>query len=171
MNQSFNYYKWFRKLINFCIYFFFIFALISNICLYASVFSGALKYTVFGILAVLTICAGLLFKGKIKTCTEKLFEFISALSSRQMLIIIVVTAVVLKAIAYVFFFFDSTMGGGDITIYANIADRIVEQGFSSVSNEIYYLAGMGMHLAVFKYLGIPSHLGIFIVFLIVIIFF
>lgn len=166
MSQSSNYYKWFRKLVNFCIYFFFIFALISNLCLYASVFSGVMRYAVFGVLALVVISAGLLFKEKIKTYTDKLFEFISVLSNRQMLIIIIVAAIVLKAIAYAFFFFDSTLGGGDITIYASIADRIVKQGFASVSNEIYYLAGMGMHLAVFKYLGIPSHLGIFIVFLI-----
>lgn len=165
MNLSGNYYKWFRTVINFCIYFFFIFALISNLCLYASVFSGALRYVVFIMLGLCVIAAGIFFRDRIKEVINRLLEFISRLSSGKLLSIIIITAVVLKAVAYIFFFFDSTLGGGDITIYASIAERIVENGFSSVSNEIYYLAGMGAHLAIFKYLGIPSHLGIFIVFL------
>ena len=160
-----NYYKWFRIVINFCIYFFFIFALVSNLCLYASVFSGFTIYLVFVILAIALILFVYFFKNKIKVLLDKLFCFLKNKSEKELLIYIVLIAIILKVIAYILFFFDSTLGGGDITIYASIADRIVQNGFDSVKDEIYYLAGMGMHLAVFKYLGIASHLGVFIAFL------
>lgn len=160
-----NYYKWFKVVINFCIYFFFIFALVSNLCLYASVFSGTTRYLIFFVLVIILSIFVYFFKNRIKELLDKLFYFLSKKSEKELLLYIILTSVVLKAIAYIFFFFDSTLGGGDITIYASIADRIVEGGLSSVSNEIYYLAGTGMHLAVFKYIGIPSHLGVFIAFL------
>ena len=160
-----NYYKWFRIVINFCIYFFFIFALVSNLCLYASVFSGFSRYLVFFILAISLGLFVYFFKDKVKKILDKIFSFLNKKSEKELLIYIVLTAVFLKVIAYVFFFFDSTLGGGDITIYANIADRIVQNGFDSVKDEIYYLAGMGMHLAIFKYVGIPSHVGVFLAFL------
>ena len=160
-----NYYKWFRIVINFCIYFFFIFALVSNLCLYASVFSGFSRYLVFFVLAILLGLFVYFFKDKVKRLLDKIFSFLNKKSEKELLIYIILIAVVLKVIAYVFFFFDSTLGGGDITIYANIAQRIVQNGFDSVKDEIYYLAGMGMHLAIFKYVGIPSHVGVFLAFL------
>ena len=160
-----NYYKWFRIVINFCIYFFFIFALVSNLCLYASVFSGFSRYLVFFVLAILLGLFVNFFKDKVKRLLDKIFSFLNKKSEKELLLYIVLTAVFLKVIAYVFFFFDSTLGGGDITIYANIAQRIVQNGFDSVKDEIYYLAGMGMHLAIFKYVGIPSHVGVFLAFL------
>lgn len=160
-----NYYKWFRIVINFCIYFFFIFALVSNLCLYASVFSGFSRYLIFLVLAILLGLFVYFFKDKVKIILDKILSFLNKKSEKELLIYIVLTAVFLKVIAYVFFFFDSTLGGGDITIYANIADRIVQNGFDSVKDEIYYLAGMGMHLAIFKYAGIPSHVGVFLAFL------
>lgn len=160
-----NYYKWFKIVINFCIYFFFIFALVSNLCLYASVFSGFSRYLVFLVLAILLGLFVYFFKDKVKKLLDKILSFLNKKSEKELLLYIILIAVVLKVIAYVFFFFDSTLGGGDITIYANIADRIVQNGFDSVKDEIYYLAGMGMHLAIFKYVGIPSHVGVFLAFL------
>ena len=160
-----NYYKWFRIVINFCIYFFFIFALVSNLCLYASVFSGFSRYLVFFILAILLGLFVYFFKDRVKKLLDKILSYLNKKSEKELLLYIILIAVVLKVIAYVFFFFDSTLGGGDITIYANIADRIVQNGFDSVKDEIYYLAGMGMHLASFKSVGIPSHVGVFLAFL------
>lgn len=160
-----NYYKWFRIVINFCIYFFFIFALVSNLCLYASVFSGFIRYLVFFILAILLGLFVYFFKDRVKKLLDEIFSFLNKKSEKELLLYIILIAVILKVIAYVFFFFDSTLGGGDITIYANIAERIVQNGFDSVKDEIYYLAGMGMHLAIFKYVGIPSHVGVFLAFL------
>lgn len=160
-----NYYNWFKKVINFCIYFFFIFSLISNLCLYSSVFSEIIKYVVFVVVAAAYLLVVKLFKDKVKDLLNKLFVVLSKASYKKLLVIILLTSIVLKAIAYLFFFFDSTLGGGDITIYANLADRIINNGLSSARGEIYYLVGMASHLAIFKSIGIPMHLGVYISFL------
>lgn len=160
-----NYYNWFKKVIDFCVYFFFIFSLVSNLCLYSSIFNGIIKYIVFIVIVVIYLLVVKIFEYRVKNLLEQLFIFLSKNSFKKLLLVIVVTSLVLKGIAYLFFFFDSTLGGGDITIYANLADRIINNGLSSAKGEIYYLVGMASHLAIFKYVGIPIHLGVYIAFL------
>ena len=161
-----NYVKWFKKLINICIYLFFIFSFISNIFVYTSIFNGLIKYILFFVLSFIVILFIHFFKDKLKILINKFIKYISKLSKKKLLLIIVLSSLILKIIAYIFFFFDSTKFGGDITIYANLADSIVNNGLSSIENNIYYLIGMAMHLSIFKYINIPYHVGIYIVFLI-----
>lgn len=161
-----NYYKPFKKVINFCIYFFFIFSLLSNLYVYSSTLTGTIKYVLLVLTVACYVSLAFNFKDKIKNILEKILKELYKLSNKQLLLIIVLTSIILKVIYYIFFFFDSTLGGGDITIYNNIANSIVESGFDSVKDYIYYLVGMGTHLAVFKFLKIPVHIGIYITFLI-----
>lgn len=164
--SEFNYYNWFKKTINVFIYLFFIFSFLSNIFVYTSILKGIAKYIVLLLLILVVTVFIYYFKNKIKNIINKLINYLEKVTNKKTIIIIVLTSVLLKIIYYIFFFFDSTLAGGDITIYTNIADSIVENGINSIINNIYYLAGMGIHLSSFKIIGIPYHLGIYIVFLI-----
>lgn len=161
-----NYYNWFKKIIDICIYCFYVFAFISTVFVFCSFLSGAVKYiAVFCTTAVIGIVA-YFFKGKIRSIIEKLINKLKRLNRKQLALILGMTAVLLKTIYSVFFFFDTTTYGGDITVYTNIAESIVTNGISSVTDYIYYLVGMGIHLSIFKSLSLPYHIGMFIVFLI-----
>ncbi len=160
-----NYYNWFRTIVNACIALFFLFSFVSNLFAYASVFEGILKYVVVAVLFVAVALTVFIFKERIRKIINVMTEKLSLLSFRQMFFILMAIAIVLKAFYYAFFFFDSTAFGQDITIYAQIADKIAEGGIRSVKNQIYYLVGMGVHLSIFKKISIPYHLAIFFVFL------
>ena len=160
-----NYYGWFKKIVNTCIVLFFLFSLISNLFVYVSIFEGVKKYLFFALILAGFLVFAYYFKDRIKGLLQYILQKLSALSFRRLLWIIVITSVAIKGIYYIFFFFDPTKYGEDITIYASIADSIVENGLESVNRSIYYLVGMGMHLSVFKRLSIPYHVGIYLVFL------
>jgi len=160
-----NYYRWFRNVINLCIALFFLFSLISNLCVYVSVFSGWMKYVILACLCCSFAFVVYLLKDFVAKLLKRIFIYLERFSFRKLLFLIVTSSIVLKLFYLVFFFFDSTKFGGDITIYAGIADDIVEHGFSSVMNQIYYLAGTGLHLSLFKILSLPYHTGVYLVFL------
>lgn len=166
MDKNINFYPWFKKIIDACISLFFVFAMIANLFVYSSVFSGAIKYT---LLVITIIVFGLIvyfFKEKIKQLLNKLIEILEKQDKNKLLIIFILTAISLKVVYTVFFYFDSTTYGGDITVYSNIAQSIVEKGLSSTKDYIYYLVGMGLHLSMFKLINIPYHIGVFVFFLI-----
>lgn len=159
------FYSWFRKTIDVCICLFFVFSMISNLFVYSSSFTGIMKY---GLLAVVFIVFGLIvyfFKDKIKNLINKLLIYLQSKNKKQLLLFIIVLAVLLKILYSIFFYFDSTSFGGDITIYKNIAETIVNNGLGSAKDYIYYLVGVGLHLSVFKVLHIPYHIGVFVLFL------
>ncbi|MBQ2658417.1 MAG: hypothetical protein IJF87_07625 [Erysipelotrichaceae bacterium] len=160
-----NYYKWFQSVIDFFIALFFICSLVSNLFVYISVFSGWIKYLLFVVIAAVFVLAVFFLKKPLRKLIERLLTLLSECSFRKLLVLLLFSSAVLKVISYAFFFFDSTKAGGDITIYASLAEGIVENGLSSIADQIYYLAGMGIHLSLFRYLSIPYHLGIYLVFL------
>ena len=164
MTGTVNYNKWFQKVIDFFIALFFICSLISNLFVYVSVFSGWIKYLLFIVMALIFMTAVYLLREPLRKLIEKILTVLSGYSFRKLLILLVISSVLLKLVS-LFFFFDSTKAGGDITIYASLADNIVEKGLSSVMDQIYYLVGMGIHLSVFRSLSVPYHLGIYLVFL------
>lgn len=159
------YYEWFQKTINFFIFLFFPLALVSNLFVYTSFLSGTLKGVALLVIGVSYLLAVHFLKDRIRILLKKIIDFLSKWPKWKLLLVIIAIASILKALAYVFFFFDSTLGGGDITIYNKVADMIVNEGYSSVSEVIYYIVGMGSHLAIFKYLHIPIHFGIYLVFM------
>lgn len=160
MNYSYN--SVFKKIINIFIELFFVFSIISTVYVFTYPFSDNLKYVAFAVLFILYLLFIYFFKDRIKQLIEKLLNSISKLSIRKMLLIISLTTLILKIIFTIFFYFDPAHGDGDITIYANIADKIVSG--NTDESEISHLMGIGYHLALFKYLNIPYHIGIFIVF-------
>ena len=165
MVNNFSYYPWFKKTIDACISLFFVFAMISNLCVYSSVFNGTTKYLVLICVISLFSLFVYFFKEKIKIYLNNCLIKISELEKRKLLLIIVLTSILLKVFYSILFYFDSTSFGGDISVYANIAESIVANGIKSTSDFIYYLVGMGLHLSVFKSLSIPYHIGVYIFFL------
>ena len=152
-----NYYPWFKKIINVCIYLFFVCAFVSTFFVFGSVFNGIKKYIIVSLLAIIYTALFLLFKKKIKIIINKCISKLEKVSFKKLLIVIIISSIVLKVVYMIFFYFDSTKFGGDITIYSNLADEISKNGISSVKNNIYYLVGFATHLSVFHNLGIPYH--------------
>ncbi|MBQ6478104.1 MAG: hypothetical protein IJI44_01915 [Erysipelotrichaceae bacterium] len=165
MTDRANYYRWFAVVIDFFIALFFIGSLISNLFVYVSVFHGTVKYFILGAVTAAFLTAVYLFRKPLKKLIAAILDLLSKFRFRILLLFLLLSSVLLKILAYLFFFFDSTKAGGDITIYAGLADSIVENGLSSVMDQIYYLVGMGIHLSVFRYLSIPYHVGIYLIFL------
>jgi len=165
MTRENNYYSWFKKIVNTCIVLFFLFSLISNLFVYVSIFEGIQKHLFFVLLLIAFGGFVYFFKDKLKALLEKVLSRLSSINFKKLLLIIVATSLILKVIYTIFFFFDPTEFGEDITIYASIADSIVDNGLASVNRDIYYLVGMGLHLSIFKRLMIPYHVGIYLVFL------
>ena len=141
------------------------FAFISTVFVFCSFLSGIVKYiAVFCVTCVISAIV-YFFKDKIKNIIESLINKLKRSSRKKLVILLSVIAVLLKVFYSIFFFFDTTTYGGDITVYTNIAESIVTNGISSVTDFIYYLVGMGIHLSVFKSISLPYHIGMFIVFL------
>lgn len=163
MNST-SYYNWFKKVIAIFIELFFFFTVISCLYVFTEPFSGIMKAIVFVIIAVVIGLFLYFFRNKIKDIINKLIHLISKLNTKQKVCVIILTMLVLKVVYTIFLYFDPTQGG-DIGIYSNIADHILENGIFG-SNEISHLMGLGIHLAVIKGLGIPYHIGIFVIFLI-----
>ncbi len=161
-----NYYIWFRKIVSTCIALFFVLSFISNLFAYVSVFEGFRKYLFFLILLVLVLASVYFFKESVRRILSFVIGRLASISLERLFVILLLSSVLLKTFYYAFFFFDSTAFGEDITIYAQIADSIAENGLNSVERQIYYLVGLGLHLSVFKRLSIPYHLGVYLVFLI-----
>jgi len=160
-----NYYIWFRNIVNACIALFFLFSLLSNLFVYASVFQGLIKYAVVLLLIGVYLLVVYRYKDLLKDLLNRAIDFLSSFSFKKLLLILIVFSVFLKVFYTIFFFFDSTKFGQDITVYANLADSIAENGLESVRKNIYYLVGMGLHLSIFKKLSIPYHVGVYLVFL------
>ena len=166
MMKKIGYYKWFNKTINIFIYCFYVCALISNLFVFCSFINGIMKYVAVSAMIVLLFLFFYFFKDKIRNILDSMINRLKEYDSRKLLLVIFATMVLLKTIYSVFFYFDTTAYGGDITVYANIADSIYNNGLKSVTDYIYYLVGMGIHLSAFKALSLPYHIGVFIVFLI-----
>ena len=163
--QNYHYYKWFRKLVDGYIFLFFIVSLLSNLFVYTSFINGIVKYVLFTLILVLFGTFVYFFREKIRETVNKCLSFLEQFSFTELLLILISISVFLKVFYTLFFFFDSTKAGSDISIYAGIADKIAQEGISSVNDQIYYLVGFGLHIAVFKKLSIPYHIGIYVFFL------
>lgn len=161
-----NYISWFKKVINICIYLFFIFSFVSTLFVFGSQFNGLLKYATVAVLAILLLVFIYFIKDKIRIIFVKLLNSLEKIEFKYLLLIIVGISLLLKIIYSIFFYFDSTLFGGDITIYSNIASEIANNGFNNVKDYIYYLVGVGTHLSLFNMLNIPYHIGVYIVVLV-----
>ena len=164
MNKEFHYYDWFSKLISGLISIFLILSVFAVLYVFSSVFEGITRYLVFFIVLSAYLLVVCFFKDKVLQIIKKIYISLKKIDSKKLLLILCLMMIVLKIIYTVFFYFDATQDG-DIKIYNDIAESIVRTGSIS-SSEISHLVGMGLHLAVFKYIGIPIHIGLFIAFFI-----
>lgn len=164
MENRLYYYKWFRKVMSVFIDIFFIAAPLASLYVFTTPFQGVVKFIVFAVLIIIYGAVIYFFKDKVKVIVESLFEKADKLSTGRMAMIIVFTAILLKIISMVFFRYDAT-SSGDIGIYYDIAQQIVETG-NIHSRAISHLYGLALHLVVFMLLHIPLDIGMFIVFLI-----
>lgn len=160
MENSFIYYKWFQKVMSVFLDIFFVVAPLASLYVFTSVFSGVFKYALYGLL-ILDYCTVIYFlRDKIKNLLKELLNRIDQLDEKKMMMIIGITFVVLKILFTVFFYFDPTQGG-DIKIYNDIADHILETG-DIHSDAISHLYGIALHLVLFKLIKMPIHIGLFI---------
>lgn len=162
MSSSFSFYKWFQKVISIFIDIFFVSAIIATLFVFTSVFSGAIKYIFFILIAIIYGLVIYFLKDKIKGLIESILARVSKLDVKTMLIVITLVMIILKVIFTVLFSFDATQDG-DIKIYNEIANGIVSSG-ALESNAISHLFGVAIHLALFKFLNIPLNVGMFIPF-------
>lgn len=156
-----SYTDWFKKIIEFFLNAFLFFAVISTVYVFTYPFGENIKIIAFLILFLAYAGFAYVFKDKIKTVINKCLDYNSKLSILNMFVIITVILIVLKVVYTILFKFDSTQDG-DIQIYASIAESIANGQLDS--SQLSHLLGVGFHLAVFNYLNIPYHIGIFIVF-------
>ena len=161
MNKNHAFYNWFQKVISVFIDIFFVIVPVVSLAVFTTPFEGVVKYVVFALLCVVYALTIYFLKDKIKELIRKLINRIDRLDEKKMLLILFITMIVLKIIYSIFFGFDATQDG-DIQIYNDIADHILETG-ELHSDAISHLFGIGIHYAFFKYLHIPLHIGFFIV--------
>ena len=152
------------KVINFFLRCFLLCSAISTVYVFTYPFTGQAKIFLFVASIFLILITFHFFKEKINKIIENLIERLSRLSIKEMIFIIIFVLLFLKVIATCFFYFDPTTEDGDITIYSNIAKSIAHGELNK--RQISHLIGIGYHLAVFDYLKIPYHIGIFAVFFI-----
>ena len=164
MNNKLGYYKWFQKIISVFIDIFFAAVPLASLYVLTSFLSGYLRLIAFALLIIAYILVIFYFKDKIHVLIETLLNRVDRLNQRKMFIIIFLTALIIKIIFTIFFNYDATVEG-DVKIYNDIADQIIATG-DIHSDAISHLYGVALHLVLFKLLGIPIHVGIFIVFLI-----
>lgn len=163
MNSGIMYYRWFQKVISIFIDIFFVLAPLVTLYVFTNPFTGTIKYVIFGVLLLVYGSVIYFFKDKIKTIIEKILNRLSDLDERKMLIIIVLVMLALKVIYSLLFSYDGSTEG-DIEIYNEIADHIIETG-ELHSRAISHLYGVALHFVVFRLFHLPVHIGMFLVIL------
>ena len=161
MTSNSYYYKWFQKIIAFFIELFFVVAVLASLYVFTSVLSGIIRAIAYAAIIMVYIGIIYFFKDKIKNQINKLYIDIQKLDRKKMLIIILLTSIVLKIIFTIFFNYDATVGG-DVEIYNEITDHIIETG-DIHSDAISHLYGVALHFVLFRLLGLPLHIGLFLV--------
>ena len=164
MNKNLMYYRWFQKVISIFVDIFFVAVPLVTLYVFTSPFTGVLRYVGFAVLLIIYGLVIYFFKDKIKIIIETIISKLSNLDEKKMLLIIVLTMIVMKVVFTLFFYYDGSTEG-DIQIYNEIADTIIETG-QLQSRAISHLYGVALHFVVFRFLHIPIHIGMFVVILI-----
>lgn len=158
-----TYFNWFKKVINVLIEIFFVCAIVASLLVFTSAFAGTTRVvSIFAIFVAFGLVVYFL-KDIIKRILSSVISYLSNLDEKKMLLIIVLTMIGLKIIYSIFFYFDTTIDG-DIALYSQIGDELVNNG-TIASDTIAHLLGIGVHLAIFKLLHLPFHIGMFILIL------
>lgn len=164
MSKTNSYYNWFKKVINVFINLFFGFALLSSLYVFTYPFNETIKtYIYIGFLVIYFLFV-YFFKDKIKNLLLKLLTKTEKLDVKTMIVIISFVLILIKIIYTLFFNYDATKNG-DLSIYNDIANQIAFSNNIN-NNEISHLLGVGFHLALIKKIGLPLHIGVFVVFFI-----
>lgn len=158
-----TYFNWFKKLINVLIECILFFAIIATLYVFTSTFAGVARTALFIALIIVYFIIIKFFKSKIINISQKLFNYLKKVDTKTMIVILIFSMFALKIVYSLLFSFD--VNDGDVSIYMNIADQIVKTG-QLHSDAISHLFGAAIHFALFKYLNLPIHIGMFIVFFI-----
>lgn len=160
MENKLQYYNWFQKVMSVILDVFFYIVPLNALYVFTSFLSGFMKYAAFAILIAIYVTVIYFLKDKIREIFCKAISSIGKLDTKTMLLIITITAIVLKVIFSIFYNYDATVSG-DIKIYNDIAEGIIESG-DYHSREISHLYGVALHFVLFKLIGLPLHIGLFI---------
>ncbi len=164
MENSFFYYKWFRKIISLLTKLFSLLIPFLSLYVFTSFLNGVVRIVAFLFLTAVYFLVIHFFKDRIYQVLNAAYHKFEGLDKRKMVIILSLVMIIGKIIATLFFSFDST-GNGDIGIYNEIAEQIYTTG-NIHSSAISHLFGIALHFVVFKYLHLPLHVGMFIAFFI-----
>ena len=164
MESSLYYFKWFQKIISVFIDIFFFVAPLASLYVLTNAFQGAIRIVLYIVLISAYLAVIYFFRDKIKTVLFSVQNYLDRFDTKKMCIIILVFALIVKVLFTILFNYDATVEG-DVQIYNDIADHIIETG-DIHSDAISHLYGVALHFVVFKLLGLPLHVGIFIVFMI-----
>ena len=162
MENRISYYNWFKKVMSVFIDVFFFAVPFASLYVFTSTLSGAIRIISFIALIAVYFLVIHFFKDKIKLFIEDLLDKVDKLDEKKMLIIIALCMIVIKVIFTIFFNYDATKGG-DVEIYNEIAEHIYQTG-DIHSDAISHLYGIALHFVLFKMLGLPLFIGMFIVF-------
>ena len=163
MENNYSYYNWFKKVISIFIEIFFIAAPLASLYVFTSFLSGGIRLAAFAAIIIVYLLVIYFGRKHIKSLINSFLNKVSGLETWKMVLIIIFTALILKIISTLFFGFDATKGG-DVEIYNEIADQIIATG-DIHSDAISHLYGVALHLVVFKLIGIPLHVAVFLVLL------
>ena len=160
MENRLSYYNWFQNIISVFIDMFFYVVPLVTLYVFTVSFEGYIRLIVYAILLLVYCLVIYFFREKIKPLMSYVLEKISCLDIRTMFLIITLSAVLLKIVFTIFFNYDATVSG-DIEIYNDIAEGIIKTG-NIHSEEISHLYGVALQFVLFKLIGIPLHVGLFI---------
>ena len=160
MKFSLHYYSWFQKVMSVFIDIFFVAAPLASLYVLTSFLQGIMRYILFGAIVAIYLLIVFRFKDAIKEYLLKAVRWVDHLDKKKMILIITLTAIAMKAVFTFFFHYDATKSG-DIQIYNDIAEQIIATG-DIHSEAISHLYGLALHFVVFKLIGMPIHIGLFL---------
>ena len=160
MKFSLYYYRWFQKVMSVFIDVFFVAAPLASLYVLTSFLQGTARLVLFGLILIVYLFVVFRFRETIRKYLLEGLDRISRLDRKKMILIITLTAIAMKAVFTLFFHYDATKSG-DIQIYNDIAEEIIATG-DIHSQAISHLYGLALHFVVFKLIGMPIHIGLFL---------
>jgi len=143
---------------------FFVAAPLAALYVLTSFLTGTIRYIAFAAEIIAYLAVIYFAKDYVKKAITIVLDKVSHMDKKKMYIIIFLFALISKVIFTIFFNYDGTQSG-DIKIYNDIAEQIIET-HSLHTDAISHLYGLALHFVLFKLIRMPIHIGLFIVCLI-----
>ena len=158
MEIKYSYYKWFQKVMSVFIDVFFVAAPLASLYVFTSFLSGTLKYVAYAALIVVYLAVIYFGRGMIGEFLDRLLQKLENVDAKTMFLAFTILFLALKIVFTLFFNYDGTKSG-DIKIYNDIAEQILETG-DIHSRAISHLYGLALHFVLIRLLGLPLHAGL-----------